>query len=341
LSIVDAARAALAATATTANAGSTVRNGSATATEETPVVFVISAEGGLRRPFASLEAACGAAKNNDVIELQYNGQRESKPITLTNQKLTVRGDARFRPVVLFRPTKPAGGGFATSMITVAGGRLNLMNVGLELDIPRDATAESRSLVETRLADEVRLERCWLTIHNAADKGQAYFQGVAFFNIKAPPGANSMMRDPSAPPVQPDSIELQDCVARGQAVFVRTSDVQPFSLVWENGLLATTEQLLLAGGGSMSPPHGARMQIDLRHVTALARGGLYKIVGTLDAPYLLDAKVKCIDSILIGGPDSAVIEQAGINRGGPCNSSSPGRGIITSTRASVRFGKSLT
>ena len=161
---------------------------------------------------------------------------------------------------------------------------------------------------------MRLERCWLTIHNAADKGQAYFQGVAFFNIKAAPGANSMMKDPAAPPIVPDSLELKDCVARGQAVFVRSAELQPFSLHWENGLLATTEQLLLAGGGPMSSPHGTRILLDLRHVTALARGGLCKLAGTAEAPNLLDTEVKCIDSILLGGPGAAVIEQSGINRG---------------------------
>jgi len=298
----------------------TTSSAAATSADSAPVVVVIDASGERRRSFSSLEAACSAAKNNDVIELQYNGRREAKPITLTNQTLTIRGDARFRPVVVFRPTKFGSPGFATSMITVAGGRLNVVNVALELDIPRDATAESLSLIETRQADEVRLERCWLTIRNAADKGQAYFQGVSFFNIKAAPGANSMMQDKSAPPVVPDSLELKDCVARGQAVFVRSAEQQPFSLHWENGLLATTEQFLLAGGGSMSPPNGARIVIDLRHVTVLAHGGVCKLAGTVDAPYLLAAEVKCVDSILLGGGllgghGAAVIEQTGNNRNG--------------------------
>ena len=53
------------------------------------------------------------------------------------------------------------------------------------------------------------------------------------------------RDPAA------AIELVDCIARGEATFLRVEDLQPVRLFWNNGLLATSERLLVAVGGARS------------------------------------------------------------------------------------------
>jgi hypothetical protein len=52
------------------------------------------------------------------------------------------------------------------MISIAGGQLTLINVSLELDLSRDVAADTWALFETRHAELVRLENCWLTINNA-------------------------------------------------------------------------------------------------------------------------------------------------------------------------------
>ena len=110
-------------------------------------VSILSGEGGERRQFASLKAACSAARNNDVIELQYDGPHEQEPLELTNLKLTIRAGGGFRPVMVFRPGQLRLAGFGRSMITVTGGRLTLLNVGLELDIV--ARGDRRRLVAVR------------------------------------------------------------------------------------------------------------------------------------------------------------------------------------------------
>ncbi len=109
-------------------------------------VAILSAEGGERKQFASLKAACSAAKNNDVIELQFNGVREQEPLELANLRLTIRAGAGFRPVLAFRPALFAPGVFGRSMINVTGGRLTFLNVGLLLDIAR---SDGRWLVALR------------------------------------------------------------------------------------------------------------------------------------------------------------------------------------------------
>jgi serine/threonine-protein kinase len=275
-------------------------------------VSIVGAAGADRRQFANLKAACASAKNNDVIELQYTGRRDEEPIELTNLKLTIRAAGGHRPVVRFRPTRVGAAGVgAPSMISLAGGRLNLVNLGLELDIPRDAPAEGWSLVELRRAEELRLEKCTLTVRNATDTGHDYFANVAIFQLKAAPGSESMrMTEPA--PVHPVELELIDCVARGEAALVRTADMQPLSLQWKNGFLSTTGPLLQGTGAASAAPAGQRNQISLSHVTAIVRGGLVRLTATNDAPYQLATEAKCDNSILVTR-DAPLIEQMGPQR----------------------------
>ena len=107
-----------------------------------------------------------------------------------------------------------------------------------------------------------------------------------------------------------TIELTDCIARGEADFLGVEDLQPVHLLWDNGLLITTERLLSAGGGQAAPKLDEMLRIELRHVTAAVRGGLCRLTSTPSSPYQLTAQFVCTDSILIGSPGVPLIEQEG-------------------------------
>ena len=112
------------------------------------------------------------------------------------------------------------------------------------------------------------------------------------------------------PIPAATIELIDCIARGEAVLLRAEDLQPVRLAWDNGLLATTERLLSATGHARTPPSGQALQVELRHLTAVVRSGLCRIAGSQTAPHLLPLQFTCADSILMGGAGSTLIEQVG-------------------------------
>jgi len=263
--------------------------------------------------FRTLGAACSKAESGDVIELRYNGRRQQRPIKLDNLKVTIRGGEGYRPLIAFRPgeTEMDPVQYPRSMFTVASGRLTLVNVALELDVPREVPAEGWSLFETRGGQTVRLEKCSLTICNASDQLSAYHQEVAFFRVQSAPGADAVMTNgtPAARPLA--VIELAHCIARGEAVFLKAQDAQPVRLAWENGLLVTSERLLSACGGQEIPQAGEVLQIDLRHVTAVVRSGLCRMVNDSQrAPYQLTARIHCADSILVAAEGSSLIEQVG-------------------------------
>ena len=119
---------------------------------------------------------------------------------------------------------------------------------------------------------------------------------------APDADVAVDSSPAATPLA--TIELTDCVARGEAVFLCVEDLQPVYLLWENGLLATTEQLLTAGGGQVAPKPDEMLRLELRHLTAAVRGGLCRLSATPANPYQLTVQFACTDDIILTAPRRA-------------------------------------
>jgi serine/threonine-protein kinase len=259
--------------------------------------------------FLSLAAACAVAHNGDVIELRFNGPREDRPIKIANLHLTIQAGEGYHPVVVFHPTDADPVKYARSMFTLTASQFTLTNVAMELHVPRDVPADNWSLFETCGGEMVRLERCSLTVRNTSDQGLTYQQDVAFFRARSAPEAEGAVGNvPAATPLA--TLVLTDCIARGEADFLRVEDLQPVHLTWDNGLLVTSERLLVAGGGQAAPKLDEMLRIELLHVTAAVRGGLCRLTSSSSNPYQLTAQFVSTNSILIASPGVPLIEQEG-------------------------------
>ncbi|HEV3418027.1 MAG TPA: hypothetical protein VG056_14470, partial [Pirellulales bacterium] len=199
-----------------------------------------------------------------------------------------------------------------SMISLGGSQLSLINLQLELDVPREVVSESWTLGEIRPGESIRLDGCTLTIRNASDSGAAYHPDVAFFEIRAVPGQGVMaLRDPTM--ARPAALlQLKNCIVRGEALFLRANELQPAQIAWENGLLATSERFLAATGGPSDPKPQGQLQIDLRHITAFVHGGFTLLTATPDAPLELPLEINANDCIFVGRSAAPLIEQAGVD-----------------------------
>ena len=271
-------------------------------------LLVVSNLAGGENEYTSLAAACSAARNGDIIELRYNGRREEKPIHTANLRATIRAGEGYRPIVVFRPDDTDPIKYPRSMFSLSSGRLTISNVAMEFNIPREIPADNWSLVDIRGGQTVRFDKCVLTVTNASDQLGAYHQDAAFFRVGSSPGADITVANGTsgAPPLA--TIELNDCIARGEAVFMLVEDFQPVHLAWDNGLLLTSEQLLSAAGSARSPKPDEMLRIDLQHVTVAARGGLVRLVSSHSAPYQFTVQFTCNNNIIITSPGSSLIEQ---------------------------------
>ena len=262
--------------------------------------------------YGSLAEACRAAKSGEAIELRYSGHLDTRRINLAGQRLTIRAGDGFTPIVSFRPLE-SDFVQSHSMIVLGGGQLTLINLQLEFDVPRQAVAENLTLGEIRPGESIRLESCVLTIGNASDSGAAYHPDVAFFEIRAVPGAGVMTLK-EGPMMRPSaSLQMKNCIARGEALFVRANELQPAQITWENGLLATSERLLAAAGGPSEPKPQGQLQIDLRHLTAFIPGGLMLLTSSQDSPLQLPVEINASDCIFVGKSAAApLVEQTGVD-----------------------------
>ncbi len=258
--------------------------------------------------FSSLAAALAAAETGDVIELRYDGPREHAPLKLAHRRLTIRGGDGFQPVVVFRPDDSHPVKQPRSMVAVTSGELALVNLALELDVSRDVPAEQWSVFEVAGGARVNLRQCSLSIPNASDDHGAYHSNVAFFRTRPAPGTDRLAAGDSEPAAPPAAIELADCAVRGQAVLLRAEAYQAVALEWENGLLATSEELLSVAAGNRAPAEGAAATLNLRHLTALLGGGLVAMTERQPARRQLPTSIVLSDSIVAGGPNVPLVDQ---------------------------------
>ena len=307
--LAPVAGASLAADGLTPPKSSTESAASGKAAPKRPGLLIVSEKPEGDDQFLSLAAACAVARNGDVIELRFDGPREDRPIKIQNLHLTIQAGKGYHPVVVFHPTDADPVKYARSMFSLAASQFTLTGVAMELHVPRDVLVDNWSLFETCGGEMVHLDHCSLTVRNLSDQKQTYQQDVAFFRARSAREGNADVGNaPAATPLA--TIELTDCVARGEADFLHVDDLQPVRLTWDNGLLITSERLLAAGGGPAAPKLDETLAIDLHHVTAAVRGGLCRLTSNAANPYQLTTQFVATNSILIGAPGVPLVEQEG-------------------------------
>lgn len=261
-------------------------------------VLVVCDEAGEGR-YASLRTACFAARNGDVIELCYDGPRLEKPLVLNNLKITIRAGTGFQPVVRFRPGETIIPNAPHAMLTVVGGRLDVIGCDVEFDVPapHEVPTDRWTMFDLQQAEHLHLDRASITVRNAAGDGMAYHPDVAVFSMSTPAGSPSaMMNDDAMPLPNPVDIRLENCLVRGEASLLRSVDSQGASLSWNNGLAALADSLLVVRGGATAPRNAA-VRVDLQHVTVAVGGEGIRITRGFDAPHLPQISVRCGDGLI--------------------------------------------
>ena len=266
--------------------------------------------------FSTLGAAFQAAADGDVVELRYDGRMEAKPVTLASLAVTLRAGQGFRPVLVFQPAEIDPIKYPRSMFSLTGTRLTISGVALELNVPRQVPADSWTMFEMSRADQIVLEDCSLTIRNSfnatADRQTAFHTDVAVFRLKSMLTGGALL-DGGPATSRRASLRIEDCVVRGEAVVLRVEDVQPVELTWTNGLLVTTEWLVLSDGGERIPQPAETIQVRLNDLTAVLGAGLCRLDRSRLAPHQLFTQIECSRSILAAfevGP-GCLVEQAGV------------------------------
>jgi hypothetical protein len=147
------------------------------------------------------------------------------------------------------------------------------------------------LDSTNLTD---FSQCTFTIRNVDADGSASGRKVAFVDVVSAGGFGGLF---DSHPLNGDApwISLNDCIARGQAPFVRADFAVAFSFSWEHGLFVSTDRLVEVGGTNYEPrwEHG-RVNVYLKRLLSVADQGICLIRSDHVTPFQLGTFIKCDD-----------------------------------------------
>jgi hypothetical protein len=250
------------------------------------------------------------AKSGEVIELMFNGRRDERPILVHSLNLTIRAARGYSPVLVFRPSTSVPDG-TRAMIAVAGGRLTLVDVACELELAAGTSGGVSTLFELEAAEGLTLRNCSLTARDLAwDRGSLV--RAAMITLTAPAVMSTMPQSDTGDLIDVTSIELEHCIARGEATFLSSPQPWPFALSWDNGLVALSGRLLESRGALTGLDAGAECELDLRHLTAIAPRGLFRFIADGPALSFLPTEVRLVDSLVQVAGDGALVEHIGLN-----------------------------
>jgi len=225
----------------------------------------------------SLAEACARAADLGLseIELRFTGPHVEQPIEIASSRLNIRAAAGYYPIILFQPEVNMG---SDEMIHLAGGgtaHIGFEGVELRMNLPADLPADGWALLSMSTGQSIDLTECILTVADGEMNRPAIHDQVAMIAVeRRRAGEMPTMADPQVAMGQQARINLDRCIARGEASLVCLTDETPLTIRWNQGLLVTSQHLLETGGSATEPQYYDQIVIDLDYVTAYCREGLY-------------------------------------------------------------------
>lgn len=254
----------------------------------------------------SLNAALSQAATLDSpaeIELRFDGLRVLQPLSVNTDaipenQLTIRAAEGFSPILAFHSEVVPAQINPSSMIHVMGGRVNWQGIHFHMAMSETAgTRTNQSLLRLDTTERVEFRDCTFTIRNLDPEGRETGAPIAFMDVVGPGEFGGMMFDKDPLTVEAPAIWMENCVARGQAPFIRADFAVPFSFSWEHGSFFSTQQLIEVGGTIIEPrwEHG-QVNVFLSRLLCVADQGICLVRSDQFAPYQLDVSVECNDSL---------------------------------------------
>ncbi|KAA5546090.1 serine/threonine protein kinase [Roseiconus nitratireducens] len=166
----------------------------------------------------------------------------------------------------------------SELLNIGNNRARFENLDFQWELTGDQVDGGAMFVvnDNRL---VRFSNCTFTLVNRANHDR-----VVFFQIVTDPEAlpesdtlPGRIFNPNERALPLVAIQLDDCIARGEATFISMDYAVALQLVWNNGLLAINGRLIETFGARVRPPMtSGPMQLALSNVTAEIPGGLIRM-----------------------------------------------------------------
>lgn len=237
---------------------------------DVPALFQVLGSG---KSYFTLEAACAEARDQAIIELNFDGRlaKPESPLRLRQKRLVIQAAKGRRPIISFAPPSGATDPAMTRMINVSGGTLSLINVGLELKIPDNAGGQAWSLFNLARPERLRLQGVTATIINPRN-AQAMF--VEFTAPLAEGLTKGAMKEGAAALITDFGIDR--CLFRGEGAGLVVRDSAPLRCEIKESLFGLSESLVLTDVSSQTMQAPGDISLELSRSTFLLGGSLVSL-----------------------------------------------------------------
>lgn len=223
------------------------------------------------RPFDTLQAACWAAKDGDVIVVRATDDNTAlieKPLRVVKKSITIRGEPNAGRVPLVRfdlgpePSDPQ-----SKMITSVGGDIRISNIDIEVVAREDVGAERWVFCAMEGADRVRLDNVNIDFNNPSGLDAAVFEVTL-----GDEAAIARMQNAAGE----YQIRVTGGCVRGNCRGFHIETALPGSLEVSNTVVCLGKPLLYVGGINDLLLDRDRIDMELTHTTCVLGDGLIRM-----------------------------------------------------------------
>ncbi|QDT65565.1 serine/threonine-protein kinase [Calycomorphotria hydatis] len=304
------------------NSGSTARTTTPPTAPSTPVrtvyaqnegIRLITDRAGVKLTYNSLQEACRAAKNEDIIELAFDGPALSGPemetIRLENKSISIRPAKRpetgehYKPEIEFSiPALPGDGN--DSPFSLVDSTLNLTGVQLKATVPVRSSEWSFFSLSNR--EKIRLTRCNITVSNQVARTATVF----LTNV---PSARASRIDPLLETTGVEDkfdIEIVDSMICGQSSLFATGYNGAGRIRLQNSIVAVDNAVLRLSAGIDVITELTSIEFDCDRSTFRMGAGFISAADD-DPPYdLIPVRASAKRSIFVITGDAPFVSMVG-------------------------------
>ena len=241
------------------------------AAEQLPAISIVETLPAESQSFATLEAACAAAEEGSVIELRFNGRRQETPIRITRKNIAIRAARGFQPVIEFIPIEIPAEGHQTRMITVTGGSVSLINIGVELTVRDEIATDRWAIFSLQGTEQVRLRGVAVTLRNPQHRSAVVVEWLP--RDRGEFGDMNMMKRQAREPLR---FEIQASMLRGTGDLFLVAHNEPCRFDLQDVAVALDGNLLYQLGGSERAADAERLELKLDRCTCILGQSLVKV-----------------------------------------------------------------
>ncbi len=278
---------------------------------EQPAIAIV---GG--KTYKTLEAACLEAKDGAVIELAFNGRRPGageKNIRIANKKITIRAGKNkdgklFQPLIEFAPTENS----ATDdlqLVTLLNGSVDFYDINLSLIVNEEIEAENWIFFSMRESDKLRLQGVQLSVQNPGHRNVAIVELATSLGGELD-SLESMTKSTNDQPPE-FLIKISESFIRGDCDLFVDRHVSAGRFDIEKSIIAIEGTLLKNLGDHLDmPQEGARLSLQLEHVTAILGKSLIRMKNDILRREMLPVNVTARNSIMATNTSNPLIFMSG-------------------------------